>query len=92
MKRDLLVTGTLMAAGMLTVTSGAIVAPSLLAIADHFGEANNSELMANLFLAMPAIGIVLAASLTGWSADHFGRWQTLAVSVLILILSGASGY
>lgn len=92
MQRDLLVTGTLMAAGMLTVTSGAIVAPSLLAIANHFGEGNNSELMANLFLAMPAVGIVLAAPLTGWSADLFGRWQTLAVSVLVLIISGASGY
>ena len=92
MKRDFLVTGTLMAAGMLTVTSGAIVAPSLLAIADYFGGDGNSASAANLFLVMPSIGIIATAPLTGWAADRFGRWQTLAGSVLALIISGASGY
>ena len=37
MKRDLVVTGSLLATGMLTVTSGAIVAPALLALADYLG-------------------------------------------------------
>ena len=37
MKRNLVVTGSLLATGMLTVTSGAIVAPALLALADYLG-------------------------------------------------------
>ncbi len=92
MKRDLVVTGSLLAAGMLTVTPGAIVAPALLALTDYLGGAEQGATAANLFLVIPSVGIVVAAPVAGWLADRFGRWQTLIGSVLLLILSGVSSY
>lgn len=92
MKRDLLVTATLLAAGMLTVMSGAIIAPSLNGLADHFTNSGQSNLLASLILVMPSLGIVLFAPLIGWIADRYGYWRTLAVSVLVLMVSGTSGY
>ncbi len=92
MRRDVLVTGTLLVAGMLTVMSGAIIAPALPAIAAYFADARQNDMMARLFLVMPALGIVLAAPLVGGVADRYGCWQTLAGSILVLVVSGTSGY
>lgn len=91
MKRPLLVTGTLLVASMLTVMSGAIIAPSLPAIATYLAGPQNGALMASYVLVMPALGVVLFAPVTGWVADRFGSWRALAVSVLVLMASGASG-
>ena len=92
MKRDLVATGSLMGAGMLIVASGAIVAPSLLALSEFLEGAGNGARAANLFLVMPSVGIVVAAPVAGWLADRFGRWHTLLGSVVLLVVSGVSGY
>jgi len=94
MRRDLLVTVTLLAASMLTVMSGAIIVPSLNDLAAHFigTQTQHSNLMASLILVIPSLGIVISASFVGWVTDRYGRWKTLAISVPILMVSGASGY
>ncbi len=94
MRRDLLVTVTLLASSMLTVMSGAIIAPSLNDLAIHFTSARTQHhnLMASLILVIPSLGIVISAPFMGWVADQYGRWRTLAVSVPVLMASGASGY
>lgn len=82
MKRDLLVTVTLPAFGMLTVMSGAIVVPALNSLAAHFAgpQTQIANFRASLTLVMPASGIVISAPLTGRAADRHGRRSTLAVS------------
>ena len=92
MRRDLVATGLLLGAGMLTVAPGAIVAPSLLELADYLGGGVAGANAANLFLVMPSVGLVVAAPVAGWLADRFGRWHTLLGSVVLLVLSGVSGY
>ncbi len=92
MRRDLVATGSLMGIGMLTVASSAIVVPSLLEFAEYFGGGVAGANAANLFLVMPSVGLVAAAPVAGWLADRFGRWHTLLGSVVLLVLSGVSGY
>ncbi|MCY3660245.1 MAG: MFS transporter [Caldilineaceae bacterium] len=92
MRRDLVATGSLMGAGMLTVASSAIVVPSLLEFAEYFGGGVAGMNAANLFLVMPSVGLVAAAPVAGWLADRFGRWHILLGSVALLVLSGVSGY
>ena len=92
MRRDLAATALLMGAGMLTVAPGAIVAPSLLELAEYLGGGVAGASAANLFLVMPSVGLVVAAPVAGWLADRFGRWHTLLGSVVLLVLSGVSGY
>ena len=92
MKRGFLVTSTLLVASMLTVMSGAVIAPSLNALAEHFIGMEHNNSMASLLLVIPSIGIVISSPFIGWIADRYGCWRTLAMSVLVLIASGVSGY
>ncbi len=92
MRRERVATALLMGAGMLTVASSAIVAPALLELAEYLGGGVAGANEANLFLVMPSVGLVVAAPVAGWLADRFGRWHTLLGSVVLLVLSGVSGY
>lgn len=91
MKHTRLVTGTLLVVSMLTVMSGSLVAPALPAMAEYLAHFRHGALMASYLIVTPALGVVLSAPVTGWAADRYGSWRVLVVSVLVLMVSGASG-
>jgi MFS family permease len=89
--RPLLTIATLLFASCLTVMAGAIIAPSLPGIAEHFATNANANLLARLILVVPALTIVVAAPLAGWAADRFGPRSVLLWSAFVFVVGGTSG-
>jgi MFS family permease len=89
--RNIRVLTTLLLASTLTVMAGAIVAPSLPLIRDHFGQGPRVELLVRLVLTMPALFIVMGAPLAGWFADRRGRKGLLAWSMVLYAVAGSAG-
>lgn len=85
------VLATLLLSSTLTVMAGAIVAPSLPLIRDHFGNGPRVELLVRLVLTMPALFIVMGAPLAGWFADRRGRKGLLAWSMVLYAAAGSAG-
>lgn len=71
----------------LTVMAGAVVAPSLPGMGEHFADA--PDVLVKLILTMPALMIALAGGPVGYLADRFGRTRLLLTA---LALYGASGF
>ena len=82
---------TLLGASGLTVMSGATIAPSLPAIAEHFVDTPNAELLTRLVLTIPALLIAICAPLAGLIVDRYGRKRLLILSTIAYVLSGMSG-
>ncbi len=82
---------TLLAASGLTVMSGATIAPSLPAIAEHFAAMENAELLTRLVLTVPALTIAICAPLTGLIIDRYGRKRLLVAATCAYVLAGTSG-
>ncbi len=82
---------TLLAASALTVMSGATIAPSLPAIAEHFAGTPNAELLTRLVLTVPALSIAICAPLTGLFIDRYGRKRLLIWAAIAYVLAGTSG-
>ncbi|HEU0221219.1 MAG TPA: MFS transporter [Paracoccaceae bacterium] len=82
---------TLLLASTLTILSGAILAPALPAIAEHFAATPNVGLLTRLVLTMPALLIALAAPFAGILADRLGRRPLLIGAMLIYGFAGMSG-
>ncbi len=82
---------TLLGAAGLTVMSGATIAPSLPAIAEHFAGIANADLLTRLVLTIPALLIAICAPLAGVIADRYGRKRLLIVSTVAYVVSGTSG-
>lgn len=76
---------------MLTVMSGAIIAPALPAISAHY-EGQGSEALQKLVLTMPALFIAVLAPLSGYLIDRLGRKQFLLGSLALYVLSGTAGF
>lgn len=89
--RSIRVLSTLLLASTLTVMAGAIIAPSLPLIRDHFGNGPRVELLVRLVLTMPALFIVMGAPLAGWFADRRGRKGLLAWSMVLYAVAGSAG-
>nr|WP_282450979.1 MFS transporter [Marinobacter bryozoorum] len=77
-------------ASTMTVLAGAIIAPSLPGMNQHFG--GDAEVAVQLVLTMPALMITLFSPAMGYLADRFGRRNLLLVALLIYGLAGLSGF
>ena len=82
---------TLLAAGSLTVMSGATISPSLPALYAHFQAIAGAEMLTRLVLTAPALSIAIISPLVGLLIDRFGRKKLLMVATLSYALAGASG-
>ncbi|MEX2528638.1 MAG: MFS transporter [Gemmatimonadota bacterium] len=82
---------TLLLASSLTVLAGAIIAPALPTMAEHFHDTPGVDLLVRLVLTMPALFIVVGAPLAGWIADFRGRRGLLIGSVLAYAVTGTAG-
>lgn len=74
----------------MTVMSGAIIAPSLPGISRHFPD--QSAVLVQLILTIPALMITLFSLPMGFLADRFGRKKLLLFTLLIYGLAGFSGF
>ncbi len=91
LKNKSLTKAILLSASMLTVLSGAIIAPALPEISHHY-EAEGGEALRKLVLTMPALAIALLAPIAGVFIDKIGRKRILNTSLLFYAVSGVSGY
>ena len=73
---------------MLVVMANASLSPALPQLRAAFTEA--SDLQVRMILTLPALVIVLASPLAGWTADRFGRKPLLILSALLYGLAGSS--
>ncbi|MCY3947212.1 MAG: MFS transporter [Anaerolineaceae bacterium] len=81
---------SLLSGGMLVVMANASLSPALPQLRAVFTEA--SDLQIRMILTLPALVIVLASPLAGWTADRYGRKPLLILSALLYGLAGSSGY
>ena len=81
---------TIMVSSMLVLMGGAAVAPALPGISEAFPDA--SEFVISLIITLPSLSVALTGMLMGRLADNFGKVKTLILSLVILALSGMSGY
>lgn len=81
----------LLAASSLTAMAGATIAPSLPALAKHFADVPDVDLLVKLVLTAPGLAIAVGAPLGGWLADTWGRRPVLALGVALYVLAGGSG-
>jgi MFS family permease len=64
------------------------VAPALPAMAQHFARGSDGALFAQMVMAVPAIMIIVAASLSGFLAERVGRRTVLLSALLLYALAG----
>lgn len=83
---------TLLAASSLIIMAGAVVAPVLPAMRQHFAGVPNVELLVSLVLTLPALTIAVSAPFIGLLADKCGRSALLLIGLVAFVVSGVSGY
>ncbi|MDX2007114.1 MAG: MFS transporter [Meiothermus sp.] len=86
------VRATLLAASMLTIMSGATIAPALPAMQERFKHEPGSELEVRLVLTIIGLAIAVFSPLVGWAADRYGRKPLLLFSLALYALAGVSGF
>ena len=82
---------TLLLCASLTIMSGATLAPSLPQIAEVFKDVPQIDLLSRWIVTLPALFIGLAAPLSGWLIDRYGRLPFLYAALLAYALFGCSG-
>jgi len=83
---------TLLLASMLTVLSGAIVAPALPEINEAFENIPNSDLLTKLIVTLPALFIAIFSPLAGFIIDKFSKLPYFKFSLILYALSGSAGF
>lgn len=81
----------LLLASTLTVLAGAIIAPSLPAIQQHFAAEPHAALLSKLLLTLPSLFIALTATSAGLIIDRFGPRRLLLTGLVLYALAGTSG-
>ena len=81
----------LIASGALTILGGAVIAPAIPALADHFSDVPNAQFQARLLLSMHAAAIVLLAPLLGAYADRLGLKRVFVSGIVIFGTAGTAG-
>ncbi len=87
-----LIKATLLLTSTLTVMAGAIIAPSLPAMQEHFADVDNVEYLVKLDLTIPALFIALGGSIVGIFINRIGRKRLLIVSTLLYAFAGSAGF
>jgi predicted MFS family arabinose efflux permease len=80
---------TILSLSLLTVMSGAAVAPALARIAAAFPDASQTSI--KLILTMPAVFIILFSLLSGRLSARFSKRRLLTCGLVIYLLGGVSG-
>jgi MFS family permease len=88
---DVAVLVVVLSAGLILALMIAVVLPVAPAIASHFGGATQGKLIAQYFIAISGLGVMVGAPLAGLALDRFG-FRLVVVAVLSLyILAGLAG-
>jgi MFS family permease len=82
----------LLLASSVTIMAGAVVAPALPAMREHFASLPNANVLVLLVMTLPGLVIAVAAPFMGLVADRFGRAKVLVFGLALFVASGASGY
>ena len=83
---------TLLLASSLTVMSGALIAPALPIIADHFSEVQNADFLTRLVLTAPALSIALFSPIAGGLINRFGKIKLFVLGMVVYALAGGAGF
>jgi len=82
---------TLLLASALTILAGTIIAPAIPVIEKVLSPEKGLSLIVSFFVTITSLFIALAAPLSGWVADKWGRKKLLLGSLVIYACSGTSG-
>ncbi|MFQ5931841.1 MAG: MFS transporter [Nitrospiraceae bacterium] len=88
----LVVKGTLLAASMLVIFGGAIMAPTLPAIRSQFADFQKIEFWVRFVLTLPPLLIAFSAPAAGYIVDTTGRKVVLVTAIVMAGFAGISGY
>ncbi len=83
---------TLLLTSTLTVMAGAIIAPSLPAMQEHFANVDNVEYLVKLDLTIPALFIAFGGLVVGIFINRIGRKRLLIASTLLYAFAGSAGF
>jgi MFS family permease len=67
------------------------VAPALPRIAEHFGAGSDGALFAQMVMTVPAILLIVSATLAGVLAERLGRRRVLLAALALFVLAGTAG-
>jgi MFS family permease len=68
-----------------------LVMPVLPAVAKHFGGGDGAELVAQYFIAVAGVGVILGAPVAGVMVDRSGYRRVLIISLLVYVAAGLAG-
>lgn len=85
------IAATIIAASSLPVMGGAIIAPALPSIRDHFADVAGAETLVRLVLTTPGLAVALSAPFAGNIIERIGRRETLILGLLLYALAGTTG-
>jgi MFS family permease len=71
--------------------AGAIIAPSLPSMREHFHDVERVDVLVRLLIALPSVVIALTAPLSGYIADKVGRKPLLYLSLALFLVGGTTG-
>lgn len=64
------------------------MAPALPAMAAHFAEGRDGAFFAQIVMAVPALMIIVAASLSGFLAERVGRRAVMLTALVLYVVAG----
>ncbi len=67
------------------------MAPALPRMAEHFAGERDGALFAQLVMTVPAVLLIVSATLAGMLAERIGRRRVLIAALLLFILAGTAG-
>lgn len=82
----------LLGASSVTIMAGAVVAPALPAMREHYASLPNANMLVMLVMTLPGLVIAVASPFMGLVADLFGRTRLLVFGLALFVASGASGF
>lgn len=82
----------LLGASSVTIMAGAVVAPALPAMREHYASLPNADVLVMLVMTLPGLVIAVASPVMGLVADLFGRTKLLVFGLVLFVASGASAF
>jgi MFS family permease len=82
----------LLGASSVTIMAGAVVAPALPAMREHYASLPNANVLVMLVMTLPGLVIAVASPFMGLVADLFGRTRLLVFGLALFVAAGASGF